>query len=229
MMLMVIVLFEVILLELILALSNVWFTTFLGEQLPYYYKEKAQFLGLFFAWTIRFVVLIFYTPIVDSHVTFSFIPQIKFYWIDMIMLISGTCILFKTGNVLFSNRSYQRAHSISLNIVLLQGTFVSTVLAVDAVRTATFYVDNMWIVSLVVLVSMLISSWLSPKLINRRSVETKGLLLLLASTGLLLTLEAFHLPILSELICFGIVLYLMNTFLIWMYGRMPEKTKMLNQ
>jgi predicted tellurium resistance membrane protein TerC len=55
-----VVLFEVILLEFILGLSNVWFSNFLGENLPHASKEKASFLGLFFAWAIRILVLIFF-------------------------------------------------------------------------------------------------------------------------------------------------------------------------
>lgn len=225
MVLIAIVLFEVILLEFILGLSNIWFTAFLGERLPAYYMEKARNLGLFFAWVIRILVLIFYSFVVDSHFSLDVFPRINFYWMDIILLVGGAWILFKTVNVLFFQRTSSNTSASDLNIVLLQGIFISTVLSVDAVRTASVYINNTWVASLVVLASMLASSWLSRKIIERLHIQTKGLVLLLFSTGLLLLLEAFHQPILSELICFGVALYIMNVFSIPKYGKLHEKAK----
>lgn len=224
MILVAIILLEVIVLEFILGLSNVWFTTFLGERLPAYYREKARFLGLFFAWVVRILVLIFYSFVVDSHFSLQAFPGVDFYWIDLILLVGGAWILFKTVNVLFFQRT-SPAPATDLNMVLLQGIFISTILSVDAVRTASFYINNTWAASLIVLASMVASSWLSSRIIDRLHIQTKGLLLLLFSTGLLLLLEAFHQPLLSELICFGAALYLMNAFLIPKYGKLHQKSE----
>ncbi|WP_276373906.1 hypothetical protein [Chryseolinea sp. H1M3-3] len=219
-----IILFEVILLEFILGLSNVWFATFLGEKLPQYNREKARTLGLCFAWLGRILALVFYSFVADSHFTIKSIPGINFYWVDIILLAGGTWIMFKSTELLFFNRSANRS-SIDLKIVLLQSVFISAVLSVDAVRTASFYVNNKLIASVIILLTMVASSWLSGRIIELLHIQTKGLVLLLFSTGLLLVLEAFHQPILSELICFGAALYLMNAFLLPKFGNPSEKIK----
>lgn len=217
----IVVMFEVILLEMVLGLSNIWFTEFLGERLSIYNQEKARTLGLIIAWVIRILVLIFYSFFGDLYFTITVLSGIKFYWIDVLLLLGGAWLLIKTINVMLFTPDSTKSEA-ELNTVLLQGTFISMVLSVDAVRTAFHYIDNAWIASLVVFVTMLASSFLSKKIVHRLHIQTKGLVLLLFSTGLLLLLEAFHLPILSELICFGAVWYLMNRFLIPKYGKLSN-------
>lgn len=217
MLLAVIVLVEVIILEIILGLSNVWFTKFLGDKLPGQYPDKARSLGLIIAWVMRISVLVFYSFAIDSYFTLSVFPGIEFYWIDIVLLLGGTWLIVKTINVMMFETDSVKPHA-QLKVVLLQGAFISTVLSVDAVRTAFHYLNNPWIASLIVLAAMLASSILSKKIIGWLRIQTKGLVLLLFSTGILLLLEAFHLPLLSELICFGAALYIMNRFLVSKYA-----------
>lgn len=215
-----VVLFEVFLLECILATTNIWFITFLAERLPTYNRDKAKFLGMFFSWGIRILVVTFFSSMVNLHFTIDSLYPIKFFWVDVILLTSGLLIIIKSANVLFfDDYSKRKPASPKLNIILLQGILISSILAVDAVRAAAFYINEMWVISIIVLGSMLVASWCSSLVLYHLHVQTKGFYLLFLSTGLLLILEALHLPVLSELICFGLVLYVLNTF----FFRKPKK------
>jgi predicted tellurium resistance membrane protein TerC len=214
---------EVILLELILALSTVWYVTFLSEKLPIYDREKAQFLGLFFAWSIRILLLLSYPTLFERHFTLDIAGGIVIWWPDVILFIGGVWILIWSAHELFISRSQGTSGSY-LNVVLCQGTFVSSVLGMDSIRAASHHIEDRWAVAFVVVGGMIASQWLSPTFIGRFRIAFQGPVFLLFSTGLLIGLEAFHQPLLSELICIGVVIYLITYLSAPGYGRTLKRT-----
>ncbi len=213
---------ELILLELILGLSNVWLANSLSEKLPPNTRNKARTLGLSFAWLTRVLALVFYSFTADYHFT---VKETHVYWADLLLLVGGIWLLLHSIQELLFRHRAARSSSSNLTTVLLQNAFVSTVLSVDAIRTASAYIDNDWIASAITLLTMVVSPFLSRRIIQLFQVQTKGLVLLLFSTGLLLALEALHTSIVVELICFGAALYLMNSFVLPRFGNYTERNK----
>lgn len=221
------ILCEVLVLQIILGVSNVWFITFLGEKLPLHHKEKARVVGLIFAWAVRLLVIILYPIVLESHFTIDTFSGFRFYWMDVLLLTGGTFILLKSVSVIFNIPKARYAYA-NVNLVLLQGFFISAFLSVDAVRVASYYVENKWLVAGLVLVSMFASSKMSDRIILWLRLGDKGPVLLLVSTGLVLILEAFHQPLLSELICFAAALYVTNSFIIPRYRKSRLDNKIMS-
>jgi len=91
-------LFTLTILEIVLGVDNIIFISIITSKLPRIQQLKGRRIGLFLALFIRIILLFFINKIVHDLVDdFITVFGIGFSWRDLILLIGGVFLLYKSG------------------------------------------------------------------------------------------------------------------------------------
>ena len=206
-------LFTLTILEIVLGVDNIIFISIITSKLPKIQQLKGRRIGLFLALFIRIILLFFINKIVHDLVDdFFSIFDIGFSWRDLILLIGGIFLLYKSGIEIYeklekghdeiSAKTYKSFWNVVMQVVIIDIVF-----SFDSILTAVAISDHIEIMVIAVIISMVVMMVFAQKVgdfINDNpSMKILALAFLLMIGGLL-TVEAFDVHVEKTYIYFAL-------------------------
>lgn len=206
-------LFTLTILEIVLGVDNIIFISIITSKLPRIQQLKGRRIGLFLALFIRIILLFFINKIVHDLVDdFITICGIGFSWRDLILLIGGVFLLYKSGVEIYeklekdveeiSTKTYKSFWNVVMQVVIIDIIF-----SFDSILTAVAISDHIEIMVIAVIISMIVMMVFAQKVgdfINDNpSMKILALAFLLMIGGLL-TVEAFDIHVEKSYIYFAL-------------------------
>lgn len=206
-------LFTLTILEIVLGVDNIIFISIITSKLPKIQQLKGRRIGLFLALFIRIILLFFINKIVHDLVDdFFSIFGIGFSWRDLILLVGGIFLLYKSGIEIYeklekghdeiSAKTYKSFWNVVMQVVIIDIVF-----SFDSILTAVAISDHIEIMVIAVIISMVVMMVFAQKVgdfINDNpSMKILALAFLLMIGGLL-TVEAFDVHVEKTYIYFAL-------------------------
>lgn len=150
-----------ILLETVLGIDNVVFISILADKLPPELRDKARRIGLGLAMFIRVGLLFAISWIMGLTETLFTVLQNEISGRDLILLFGGAFLILKAAHEIYMAVEGQEHKSgtvaqATFGIILLQIVLLDVVFSLDSVITAVGLVDNISIMIIAVIVSVII-------------------------------------------------------------------------
>ena len=216
-------------LEIILGVDNIIFISIVSNKLPAASQPRARMTGLLLALLFRVMLLFAITAIiklVDPVFTLEFIKvkgePLGISWKDLILIAGGIFLVFKSTleihQKLEISQHPQKVKSPSaFSAVIIQIVLVDIVFSFDSILTAVGLVENVWIMIIAVIISMLIMMIFSGKIsgfINKHPSLQILALAFLILIGVMLVAEGLHQEVnkayVYTAIAFSLVVELIN-------------------
>jgi len=211
-------LFTLTILEIVLGVDNIIFISIITSKLPKVQQLKGRRLGLFLALFIRIFLLFFINKIVHDLVDdFITVLGIGFSWRDIILLLGGVFLLYKSGIEIYEKleKKHDEISAKSPNSfwnVVMQVVIIDIVFSFDSILTAVAISDHIEIMVIAVIISMVVMMIFAQKVgdfINDNpSMKILALAFLLMIGGLL-TVEAFDIHVEKSYIYFSLAFSIM--------------------
>jgi predicted tellurium resistance membrane protein TerC len=191
-------------LEIVLGIDNIIFISILSGKLPVPRQKRARRIGLLLAMGTRILLLFSLSWVVKLTAPIVTLWSHEISGRDLILIIGGMFLLFKAtheihGRVEGEDEREVTPRAVSFSSVLLQIALLDIVFSLDSVITAVGMVDDVWVMIVAVVVSVLImmaaAGPISDFVHRHPTVKILALSFLLL-IGLSLLLEGFdyHIP-----------------------------------
>lgn len=207
-------------LEIVLGIDNIIFISIVAGKLPENQQRKARNIGLSLAMIFRVALLLCINWIIglkDPVINFKWIngTVIPLSWKDIILLAGGLFLIIKSTLEIHHKlqEGGEQGHkttrkATSLASVLFQIVLVDAVFSFDSILTAVGLVDNVLVMIIAVVVSILIMMLFAgpvTKLINKQPTLQMLALTFLIVIGVVLIASGFHQEISKSIIysCLG--------------------------
>lgn len=217
-------------LEIVLGIDNIIFISIVSDKLPEKQKPRARNLGLLLAMVFRVGLLLMITSIIKLTypvITLGFIPTddgTDFFlsWKDIILIAGGIFLLTKSTleihhKLELHTESSAKPKFHSFAGVILQIILVDAVFSFDSILTAVGLVENVLIMIIAVVVSILVMMLFAGKIstfINNHPTLQMLALAFLILIGVMLIAEGFHQHIskgyIYSAIAFSLVVEMLN-------------------
>lgn len=206
--------------EIVLGIDNIVFISIAADKLPDEKQGRARAVGIALALLVRIGLLFsivwivgLTNPIATFHVP-EWISTEPFAlsWRDLILFGGGLFLLAKSTTEIHGKIEGEESHEVgrkrsSLNQVILQIILLDIVFSFDSILTAVGLVDQVWIMVVAVVVSMVImlaASTAIARFINRNPTIQVLALSFLLLIGFMLVLEGMHMHVPKGYIYFAI-------------------------
>ncbi len=217
-------------LEIVLGVDNIIFISIISDKLDPRQQKRARTVGLGLAMIFRIALLMTITWIMKLKDPVFTLPWIKdegqpidMSWKDLILLAGGLFLVVKSTLEIHHKlerpkpeKSLQKIYS-SLSSVIVQIVLIDAVFSFDSILTAIGLVDEVFIMIIAVVVSILIMMVFAggiSRFINRNPTLQMLALAFLIVIGVMLVAEAFHQKIsksyIYSMIAFSLVVELLN-------------------
>lgn len=206
-------------LEIVLGIDNIIFISIVAGKLPEHQQRKARNIGLSLAMVFRVALLLCINWIIglkDPVVDFKWIngTEIPLSWKDIILLAGGAFLIVKSTLEIHhklsdSHEEGKKTKAFqSLGAVLFQIVLVDAVFSFDSILTAVGLVENVIIMIIAVIVSILIMMLFAgpvTRIINKQPTLQMLALTFLIVIGVVLIASGFHQEISKSIIysCLG--------------------------
>jgi predicted tellurium resistance membrane protein TerC len=201
-------LFTLAFLEIVLGIDNIIFISIVSNKLPKEQQPKARFLGLLMAMFFRICLLFGITFIIKltyAIFTIPFIIQegkpIGISIKDIILILGGLFLIAKSVSEINHKMEEDEVNNeIKIKAtkfvgIILQIVLIDAVFSIDSILTAVGLVDNVWIMILAVIFSIIIMMIFSTPVADfidkNPSLQILALSFLVA-IGIILIGEGFH-------------------------------------
>jgi predicted tellurium resistance membrane protein TerC len=191
-------------LEIVLGIDNVIFISILASRLPAPVQMSARRLGLLIAMGSRILLLFSLSWVIRLTAPVITLWTHELSGRDLILIIGGLFLLFKSTHEIHARLegTEDRAATgrpVSFTAVLVQIALLDVVFSLDSVITAVGMVDDLWVMIVAVIVSVLIMMGAAGPIsdfVNRHPTVKILALSFLLLIGLSLLLEGFdqHIP-----------------------------------
>lgn len=207
-------------LEVVLGIDNIIFISIVAGKLPEHQQRKARNIGLGLAMLFRVALLLCINWIIglkDPVVNFKWLngTVIPLSWKDIILLAGGLFLIVKSTLEIHhklqtdadeGHKKTRTPHSLAS--VLFQIVLVDAVFSFDSILTAVGLVDNVLVMIIAVVVSILIMMLFAgpvTKIINKQPTLQMLALTFLIVIGVVLIASGFHQEISKSIIysCLG--------------------------
>ena len=194
-------------LEIVLGVDNIIFISIVSNKLPESQQPKARSLGLLLAMVFRILLLLTITWIIkltNPVFTIPFIEEngapIGISWKDIILLLGGIFLIAKSTLEIHhklekSATPKNKVVYTAFSAVILQIILVDAVFSFDSILTAIGLVDNVIIMIIAVIISMLVMIAFAGAIsafINRNPTLQMLALAFLIVIGIMLIAQGFH-------------------------------------
>jgi len=194
-------------LEIVLGVDNIIFISIVSNKLPESQQPKARSLGLLLAMVFRILLLLTITWIIkltNPVFTIPFIEEngapIGISWKDIILLLGGIFLIAKSTLEIHhklekSATTKNKVVYTAFSAVILQIILVDAVFSFDSILTAIGLVDNVIIMIIAVIISMLVMIAFAGAIsafINRNPTLQMLALAFLIVIGIMLIAQGFH-------------------------------------
>jgi len=218
-------------LEIVLGVDNIIFISILSDKLDPAKQKQARNIGLVLAMIFRVGLLLTITWIMRLQDPLFTIPFIKtegepigISWKDLILMAGGVFLIFKSTLEIhhklekpLETGSESKAVYANITTVILQIVMIDAVFSFDSILTAIGLVDEVFIMIIAVIISILIMmafAGVISRFINRNPTLQMLALAFLIAIGIMLVAEGFHQKIsksyIYTMIAFSLVVELLN-------------------
>lgn len=191
-------------LEIVLGVDNIIFISILASRLPASRQLSARRLGLLLAMGTRLLLLLSLSWIIKLTAPLVTLWDHELSGRDLILVLGGLFLLFKSTHEIHArlegtDESAAARRAVSFVSVLIQIALLDIVFSLDSVITAVGMVDDLWVMIVAVVVSVLIMMVAAGPIsdfVNRHPTVKILALSFLLLIGLSLLLEGFdqHIP-----------------------------------
>src|SRR5215471_5643907 len=191
-------------LEIVLGVDNIIFISILSSRLPSSRQVSARRLGLLLAMGTRILLLFSLSWVVRLTAPLITLWAHELSGRDLILILGGLFLLFKSTHEIHARVEGADDHAasrraVSYAAVLVQIALLDIVFSLDSVITAVGMVDDLWVMIVAVLISVLIMMGAAGPIsdfVNRHPTVKILALSFLLLIGLSLLLEGFdqHIP-----------------------------------
>jgi len=190
-------------LEIVLGVDNIIFISILSGRLPPPQQPRARRLGLLLAMGTRILLLFSLSWVVKLTAPLFELWSHEISGRDLILILGGLFLLYKATHEIHGRLEGEGEHGteqrpISFGAVLAQIALIDIVFSLDSVITAVGMVDELWVMIVAVVVSVLImmvaAGPISAFVHRHPTIKILALSFLLL-IGLSLLLEGFELHI----------------------------------
>jgi predicted tellurium resistance membrane protein TerC len=191
-------------LEIVLGVDNIVFISILSSRLPRPRQTSARRLGLLLAMGTRILLLFSLSWVVKLTAPLFSLAGQELSGRDLILILGGLFLLFKSTHEIHARVEGEEDHGargrrVSFGYVLVQIALLDIVFSLDSVITAVGMVDDVWVMIVAVVVSVLIMMAAAEPIsafVNRHPTVKILALSFLLLIGLSLLLEGFdrHIP-----------------------------------
>lgn len=217
-------------LEIVLGVDNIIFISIVADKLPREQQARARNLGLILAMFFRIGLLFGITWLMGLTQTLFSLPFIQdpgggpvnVSWKDLILILGGLFLIGKSTVEIHHKLevamtpSQQKTYA-SFGAVLFQIILIDAVFSIDSILTAIGLVDNVWIMILAVVISMMVMlafAGVISRFISRNPTLQILALAFLIAIGIILVANGFHQKIdksyLYTAMAFSLVVELIN-------------------
>lgn len=218
-------------LEIVLGVDNIIFISIISDKLDPSQQKKARTIGLILAMFFRVGLLLTITWIMRLQNPLFTIPLVKsagvpidISWKDLILMAGGVFLIFKSTLEIHSKlekpvedpTSIKPKHA-SISSVILQIILIDAVFSFDSILTAIGLVEEVSIMIIAVIISILIMMAFAGAIsnfINKHPTLQMLALSFLIAIGIMLVAEGFHQKIdksyIYTMIAFSLVVELLN-------------------
>jgi predicted tellurium resistance membrane protein TerC len=227
----IIALVTLIALEIILGIDNIIFISILAGKLPVDQQKKARRVGIILAAGIRLLLLTAAAWIMrlqeDLFTVFGHAISGK----DIILILGGIFLIYKSAKEIYEKTESEegpqglRLNSVSFKNVIGQILLLDIVFSVDSIITAVGLVDELWIMYVAVILSVLIILVAAAPIsnfVNRHPSFKILALCFLLMIGFALLVEGFEVKIPKGYIYFSMAFAI---FVDVMQMRLQKKSK----
>ena len=218
-------------LEIVLGVDNIIFISILSDKLDPVQQKRARNIGLILAMIFRVGLLLTITWIMrlqDPLFTIPFIKTegepISISWKDLILMAGGIFLIFKSTLEIHhklekpvETAGETKAVYANVTSVILQIVMIDAVFSFDSILTAIGLVDEVFIMIIAVVISILIMmafAGVISRFINRNPTLQMLALAFLIAIGIMLVAEGFHQKIsksyIYTMIAFSLIVELLN-------------------
>lgn len=218
-------------LEIVLGVDNIIFISIISDKLEPSQQKRARTIGLILAMFFRVGLLLTITWIMRLQNPLFTIPLIKsagipidISWKDLILMAGGVFLIFKSTLEIHSKlekpvedpTAIKPKHA-SISSVILQIILIDAVFSFDSILTAIGLVEEVSIMIIAVIISILIMMAFAGAIsnfINKHPTLQMLALSFLIAIGIMLVAEGFHQKIdksyIYTMIAFSLVVELLN-------------------
>jgi predicted tellurium resistance membrane protein TerC len=219
-------------LEIILGVDNIIFISIVSDKLPAESQPKARRIGLLIAMLFRIILLLTITWIIkltDPLFTINLIKEkdgspIGISWKDIILLAGGLFLVVKSTLEIHHKLDKEATAATSgkavystMSAVIVQIVLVDAVFSFDSILTAIGLVDEVLVMIIAVVVSILLMMVFASAIsnfINKHPTLQMLALSFLIVIGVMLVAEGFHQEIyksyIYSMIAFSLLVELLN-------------------
>lgn len=195
-------------LEIVLGIDNIIFISIVSNKLPKEQQPRVRFIGLMLAMLFRILLLFgitFIIKLTKPLFTIPFILQnnvpVAISIKDLILIAGGLFLIAKSVSEI-NHKMEEEDEEVSMNVkvnnflgIIFQIVLIDAVFSIDSILTAVGLVDNVWIMILAVIISILImmifSNPVADFIDKNPSLQVLALSFLVA-IGIILIGEGFH-------------------------------------
>lgn len=222
------------LMELVLGIDNIIFVALLSDKLPEHQQDKARKWGIILSVVMRVLLLFVIGLVLKMNTPLLEIANIALSGKDLLLLIGGLFLLYKTIKELWHKLKPQKNEDATLPTkkgvkyanVVAQIMIINLVFSVDTILTAVGLVDSVFVMAFAVIASsilMLLFAKPIIQLINRfPSIKIVAFVFLIL-IGIYLVLEAFHIELSKAYLYFSMVICLFSDWLNILYRKNNSK------
>ncbi len=209
--------------ELVLGIDNIIFISILVDKVPADKKRSVMNIGLLLALVCRVILLFCIGWLVGLRHPLLTIASFSISGRDLILFLGGFFLIVKTAIELFhklykpqsiTNKKQNETSVISK--IIMQIIFIDIIFSFDSILTAVGLVQEVWMMIVAVIASMLVMLVLAQKIsafINRNpGIKLLALSFLLLIGGYLI-FESLHIKFDKTLLYFGMGFALFNELL----------------
>lgn len=209
--------------ELVLGIDNIIFISILADKVPLTQRRKTMNLGLLMALVCRVILLFCIGWLVSLTQPLFLLGTFSISGRDLILFAGGFFLILKTVIELWhklfkSPLSIKKNESSSSTVrkIIMQIIFIDIIFSFDSILTAVGLVDEVWMMIVAVVASMLVMMALSQRIsifINQHPGIKLLALSFLLLIGAYLIFESLHFTFDKTLLYFGMGFALFNEFL----------------
>jgi predicted tellurium resistance membrane protein TerC len=155
-------LISLISLEIILGIDNIIFISILSDKLPVHQKDKLRYWGLGLAMLIRLLLLTLISWILKLDKTLFVFQDIEFSGKGLILLTGGLFLIYKSSKEIMhktedvNGDNFESKKNNIFSKLLIEVIVLDLVFSIDSIITAVGMVQELWVMYVAVIVSVLI-------------------------------------------------------------------------
>lgn len=200
------------LMEIVLGIDNVIFISILCGRLPEHQQETARKLGLGLALLVRILLLLVIGYIIAMTEPLFSVFGLDINIRDLILIAGGLFLLVSSTNEIHSKlegeeHDKEEVKQMTLRSVVMQIILLDIVFSFDSILTAIGLVENIWLMVIAVVVSMVVMLLAAKRIsdfIHKHPTVKMLALSFLLLIGVMLMLEGVHVHVPKGYIYFAI-------------------------